>query len=201
MAKPVRNKQSYIDAAIAVIRDEGFESLSMRKVAAKLGVSAMAMYKHFPNKDALLSSALDDFIGRADVLPDKDMDWDVWLAEVARRMFLALSEEIDWVPLLGALGAGEQAAKVTAQFIEKLRHAGFTSLQATDAYFALIQCVIGAACLQVSLRAEKQGLLKGASVKPPAKAGSAAQRLQIDISMALIISALRRQLDGPQPAS
>ena len=156
MAKTALNKQSYIDAALALISEEGFDKVSMRNVAAKLGVSAMAMYKHFPNKEALLSSALDDFIGRANVLPDADMDWDQWFVECATRMFMALSDEIDW---------------------------------ATDAYFAVIQSVIGAACLQVSLRIEKHATKNVDGVKVQNS------RLQIECSLELLIAALRLQLN------
>jgi AcrR family transcriptional regulator len=189
MAKTALNKQSYIDAALALISEEGFDNVSMRNVAAKLGVSAMAMYKHFPNKEALLSSALDDFIGRANVLPDADMNWDQWLVECAKRMFMALSDEIDWVPLLGALRPGEQAAMVSDQFIAKLKRAGFSASQATDAYFAVIQSVIGAACLQVSLRIEKHATknVDGGKVQN--------SRLQIECSLELLIAALRLQLN------
>ena len=37
------NRQRFVDAALSVIAEVGVERLSMRKVAAQLGVSAMAM--------------------------------------------------------------------------------------------------------------------------------------------------------------
>jgi AcrR family transcriptional regulator len=42
-----------IDAASKVFVEEGYESLSMRRVAQEVGCSQMAMYRHFANKEAL----------------------------------------------------------------------------------------------------------------------------------------------------
>ena len=103
------NRQRFVDAALSVIAEEGVERLSMRKVAAQLGVSAMAMYKHFNNKDALLAAAFDTFIERAEVLPDESLAWDGWLEQLARNMYRALSGEMRWVPLLGTMPLGSNA--------------------------------------------------------------------------------------------
>ena len=42
-----------IEAASKVFVQEGYESLSMRRVAQEAGCSQMAMYRHFANKEAL----------------------------------------------------------------------------------------------------------------------------------------------------
>ncbi len=50
------------EAMVAAARDlmvkGGFEALSMRKVGQAVGVSATAIYRHFEDKDALLSAAV-----------------------------------------------------------------------------------------------------------------------------------------------
>lgn len=45
-----------IEEGIKMINREGFQNLSLRKVAAKCGVSHTAPYKHFVNKEALLEA-------------------------------------------------------------------------------------------------------------------------------------------------
>ena len=45
-----------LDVATALHRDEGLEALSLRRVAGALGVTPMALYHHFENKDALLDA-------------------------------------------------------------------------------------------------------------------------------------------------
>ncbi len=44
------------DAAMAMVAAEGADALSMRKLAAEVGVSATAIYRHFPGRDALLAT-------------------------------------------------------------------------------------------------------------------------------------------------
>jgi AcrR family transcriptional regulator len=47
-------------AAKAILDREGVEGLTIRKVAARAGVSPMAMYRHFADKDALLNALMED---------------------------------------------------------------------------------------------------------------------------------------------
>jgi AcrR family transcriptional regulator len=47
-------------AAKFVLDQEGIGGLTIRKVAARAGVSPMAMYRHFADKDALLNALVDD---------------------------------------------------------------------------------------------------------------------------------------------
>jgi AcrR family transcriptional regulator len=67
-------------AAKAVLDREGISGLTIRKVAARAGVSPMAMYRHFADKDALLNALVEDgFAAWEDVvrsLRAKDpMEW------------------------------------------------------------------------------------------------------------------------------
>ena len=48
-----------VRTAVALADDGGLESLSMRKLADKLGVVPMALYKHVANKDELLDAMVD----------------------------------------------------------------------------------------------------------------------------------------------
>jgi len=51
-------RESMIEAARELLVNGGFEALSMRKVGQAVGVSATAIYRHFEDKDALLSAAV-----------------------------------------------------------------------------------------------------------------------------------------------
>jgi len=53
--------QSRIFAAARVLFDkDGPEGVSMRKIAEKVGITPMAIYKHYPDKDALLNALMLD---------------------------------------------------------------------------------------------------------------------------------------------
>jgi haloalkane dehalogenase len=51
-------RQRLIDAAADVLRSAGLAGASIERIAAAAGVTHGALYKHFPNKDALLQAAL-----------------------------------------------------------------------------------------------------------------------------------------------
>ena len=53
-----------VDRAIGVLDSVGLEALSMRKLAADLGVQPGALYHHFTNKDALLAAVADELLTR-----------------------------------------------------------------------------------------------------------------------------------------
>jgi AcrR family transcriptional regulator len=67
MAEPVKDsarrtplkRDVVVRTAVALADDGGLESLSMRKLADKLGVVPMALYKHVANKDELLDAMVD----------------------------------------------------------------------------------------------------------------------------------------------
>ncbi|NUR72558.1 MAG: TetR/AcrR family transcriptional regulator [Hamadaea sp.] len=46
--------QRLADAALAILIAEGAPAVTMRRVAADAGVTTMATYRHFPNREALL---------------------------------------------------------------------------------------------------------------------------------------------------
>ncbi|MCB1156488.1 MAG: TetR/AcrR family transcriptional regulator [Leptospiraceae bacterium] len=49
-------RNALIDSALVIIAEEGYESLSLRKVAEKADVSPGAPYRHFKNSESLISA-------------------------------------------------------------------------------------------------------------------------------------------------
>ncbi|WP_372810394.1 TetR family transcriptional regulator [Litorivivens sp.] len=182
MTKAALNPQNFVDAALEVIDEVGVDKLTMRRVALALGVSPMALYKHFANKDELLAAALEEMIVRADVLPTQDLPWQDWVRHVANGMYTALCAETSWVPLLGSLRLGGQANAVIDAFVNKLCAAGFNTEQALEALFAMLQLVIGAVCLHASLR--------------PLSAGAQGDEALTALTHAYLQNADRRRLEA-----
>jgi len=52
------------EAALAILEAEGPDAVSMRRVADAVGITPMAIYHHFPNRDALLNSITDSEFAR-----------------------------------------------------------------------------------------------------------------------------------------
>lgn len=53
-------QKDFLNAAIDIVSTQGFSRLTIRNVAAAVGVTEPAVYRHFPNKLALLTAMLED---------------------------------------------------------------------------------------------------------------------------------------------
>ncbi|HEY8550650.1 MAG TPA: TetR/AcrR family transcriptional regulator [Vicinamibacterales bacterium] len=49
-------RRALLDEALATIRTEGVEALTLREIGARIGVSRTALYRHFADKAALLAA-------------------------------------------------------------------------------------------------------------------------------------------------
>jgi AcrR family transcriptional regulator len=64
-----------VRAAIELIEREGSDALSMRRVAAELGVAVMSLYNHVPSKAALLDAMAERILAGVIVADDPAMHW------------------------------------------------------------------------------------------------------------------------------
>jgi AcrR family transcriptional regulator len=58
-----------VRAALAIADEDGLQAVTMRRVAASLDTAAMSLYRHVPNKDALLEAMADHVLAK---LPNPD---------------------------------------------------------------------------------------------------------------------------------
>lgn len=66
-------RAALVSAALELLEESNVESLSLRAVARRAGVSAMAPYRHYPDKEALLAAvAKTGFDGLRNVLDQAD---------------------------------------------------------------------------------------------------------------------------------
>jgi AcrR family transcriptional regulator len=79
------SRERIFAAAKAVLDREGLPGLTVRKVADHAGLSPMAMYRHFADKDALLNALMDDGFAA----------WE----KIARS--IRASDPIEWFTALG----------------------------------------------------------------------------------------------------
>ena len=78
------NRRRILEAAIRLVDREGLEALSMRKLGRELGVEAMSLYNHVPNKAALLDGMVGAVLGELAVPPADPAHWEDRLRAVAR---------------------------------------------------------------------------------------------------------------------
>jgi AcrR family transcriptional regulator len=115
--------QRLLDAVTAVLVEEGFEGVSVRKVAARAGVSIGAVQHHFPTKDAMLGAAMDrasaEFGDRLSARVPADASAETALRAVADEL-LGLGPDrreasILWVARLARASVDEAAARTHAR--------------------------------------------------------------------------------------
>lgn len=76
-----------VDCAVEIADDEGLAAVSMRRVAAALGVGVMSLYHHVPNRSELVRLMSDAVFGGATLpVPESD-DWRPRLETVARTLW------------------------------------------------------------------------------------------------------------------
>ena len=59
VARPQLTRESVLQAALQLADRDGIEALTMRALAEQLGVEAMSIYYHLPNKDAILDGLVE----------------------------------------------------------------------------------------------------------------------------------------------
>jgi TetR/AcrR family tetracycline transcriptional repressor len=89
---PVLTEDQIVDAALTVIRNEGVEALSMRRLSRELGRSAMAAYWYVDDKQQLLDLVAKKVLAEVR-LPDPDSGpWEQRLREVIGAIDAKLRE-------------------------------------------------------------------------------------------------------------
>ena len=84
VAREPLNRRRILEAAVRVVDEEGLAALSMRRLGQALGVEAMSLYHHVPNKHALLAGIVETILSELAVPPAHAGDWAERAREVAR---------------------------------------------------------------------------------------------------------------------
>jgi len=72
---PPLTRDRIVAAAVEMIEQEGVEALSMRRIAARLGVAAMSLYNHVESKEVLLDEVAAHVMAELEYRDDPSADW------------------------------------------------------------------------------------------------------------------------------
>src|SRR4249920_3960211 len=127
-------------AALEIIDAGGADGLSMRRLARALGRDPMILYRHAPNKAALLDGVAETVLAQLTVDP-ADPDWAAQLRAVARDYRRLALAHPNVVPLLVTRPLATPLAlrplgtlRPLEATLELLTHAGFTDVDALHIY-------------------------------------------------------------------
>lgn len=95
-------KDRVLTTAIALADTHGVEALTMRRLAEELGVEAMSLYHHLPNKETLLDGVVDTVISEITSSLVEPGESTRWKAAVRDRALTARSVLLrhTWAPAL-----------------------------------------------------------------------------------------------------
>lgn len=126
--RPVKqplSQERIVDAALELVVAEGYEAVSMRRVAQALGTGAASLYAHVANKQELDQLMLDRMAASIDV-PDPDpAKWQEQVIDVMRATFVRLRSFPGLArAAIGQIPLGEHALISTERIIAIMRAGG-----------------------------------------------------------------------------
>ncbi len=136
-------REVVLAAALALIDADGADALSMRRLARALDRDPMILYRHAPNKAALLDGVTETVLAPLTVDP-ADPDWAAQLRTVARRYRALALAHPNVVPLLVTRPLATPLAlrppgtlRPLEDILALLTRAGFSGADALHIYRAL----------------------------------------------------------------
>lgn len=152
-------RQSIVKQAIAMADAEGLEELSMRRIAAELNVSTMALYHHVADKDDLLLRMVEHALQENPLPHTQSGQWRDDLEVAAQSMWTAFQHH-PWLastlsitrpqPVVSGLNYVEWNLKA-------LTHAGVDTSTALTVHLALTNYVQGTALnIEIERRSEAE---------------------------------------------
>ncbi|WP_377267845.1 TetR/AcrR family transcriptional regulator C-terminal domain-containing protein [Peterkaempfera sp. SMS 1(5)a] len=140
-----QRRDEVLQAAIELLDEVGIEGLTMRVLAARIGVRASALYRHYPSKQALLDAMVVHLATPgADPQAPADAPWDEQLRQTANGLREVMLAHRDGARLMSTFHTpGPEAAAGFHNLVAALRTAGTTPDAAVTAVDTVLAYVNG----------------------------------------------------------
>ncbi|WP_454196647.1 TetR/AcrR family transcriptional regulator [Nocardia sp. Marseille-Q1738] len=157
------HRTAIVDTAIELADAEGLDALSMRRIADRLGVGAMSLYRHVANKDELLALMTDE-VARRNPYPSPEGQRWTWRdrVRIAAEIDWALYRQHPWVLLTFATprySFGPQSLTCLAWLVDGFLELGVSTREATSMSFTVWNYISGATLPEISAELmERKGM-------------------------------------------
>jgi AcrR family transcriptional regulator len=142
--RPQLTRQRVVAEALAVIAQDGVQAMSMRALAARLGVVPGAVYHHVGNKQQLQDLVLDGVLAEVDFHTNPSLAWTEQLKLLATRLRQVLEAHPGVAGILKTRDPlGPHSLALAEAFLSPLQTAGFADREAGLAFFLLVDYTIG----------------------------------------------------------
>jgi AcrR family transcriptional regulator len=137
-------RERVVEEALAVIAHDGANALTMRRLAARLGVVPGALYHHVHNKQQLQDLVLDGVLAEVDLDLDPALGWTEQLKLLPHRLRQVLEDHPGVAGILKTRDPlGPHSLALAEAFLGPLQTAGFGDREAGLAFFLLVDYTIG----------------------------------------------------------
>jgi AcrR family transcriptional regulator len=142
--RPQLTRQRVVTEALAVIAQDGIQALTMRSLAARLGVVPGALYHHVGNKQQLQDLLLDGVLAEVDFHTDPSLAWTDQLKILAHRLRVVLEAHPGVAGILKTRDPlGPHSLALAEALLAPLQAAGFPDREAGLAFSLLVDYTIG----------------------------------------------------------
>jgi AcrR family transcriptional regulator len=142
--RPRLTRERVVTEALAVIAEDGVPALTMRSLAARLGVVPGAVYHHVRNKEQLQDLLLDGVLAEVEFDLDSSLHWTEQLKVLAHRLRRVLEAHPGVAGILKTRDPlGPHSLALAEAFLSPLLATGFADREAGLAFFLLVDYTIG----------------------------------------------------------
>jgi AcrR family transcriptional regulator len=133
-AEPALDQSQIVQAALDLLDEVGFDGLTMRNLAKKLGIQAASLYWHVRNKQDLMSLLAEEICASIRE-PDRTLSWQNQLEAMANEYRQVLLAHRDAAQVLASSGgpSGPKRLRLTEIGLRTLLDAGFSQKDAAYA--------------------------------------------------------------------
>src|SRR5580692_3366344 len=150
-------RERVVAEGLTVIAAVGAQALSMRALAARLGVVPGALYRHVRNKEQLYDLILDAVLAGVDCRVDPGQPWTAQIAALAHRLRSVLEDRPGVAALLKTRDPLSPASLALAEaFLAPLLAAGLSGRDAAAAFRLIYDYTLGFAVADPTSPAEQR---------------------------------------------
>jgi TetR/AcrR family transcriptional regulator, tetracycline repressor protein len=139
-------RDELLDAALGIVDSEGLAALTMRRLAAAVGVEAMTLYYHVPHKEALLDGTVERMRSEMRLPETAPDDWADALEAVFVEYRRVLAAHPNMLPL-----ATRRTDRAEASGLQYLIDRGVAPDDAVELYQSLVAFTVGYSVLSSPL--------------------------------------------------
>lgn len=142
---PLLSREQVLRAATEIIDAEGLEGLSIRRIAAVLGVNGTSLYHYFSSKEEIVAGAAELALAQARPATTPGGSYQRWLPEYVRGLRRALLAHPALLPVMVGRRVSGPGARGLNSVAERMMDEGMPSAAVMPVLDALELFAIGSA--------------------------------------------------------